>query len=382
MIRVVFHQPALPEYRLPLFKRLVSDGRFSLQLFVSDGIPGCPKTVFCEMPYVRVVKYFSLFGGRILWQKNLNSLSRSTDVMVICGNPRYISSMLGLIIAKIKGIPTIWWGQGWSSTSKPWRACIRRWLMRIGPDYILLYTHKEAEKFIDMGFSPEKTFFLNNTLDSKQIDYEKNLWSQSRLKEFQAYHGLNEKVCLLYCGRIVSKSELEVLIKALSLLKGRYFDKIRLNIIGDGDSLPDLKNLSQNLGVSDIINWCGSLYNENDLAPWFMSSSIFVYPGSIGLSINHAFSYGLPVIAHNDFAKQGPEFAYLKEGFNGITFSYSDYEDLAASISKLIDQPSLLHEMSKEALITIRDICPFDGMVGRFIDILNKASKIKRFEKN
>lgn len=377
MIRVVFHQPALPEYRLPLFKRIVADGRFSIQLFVSDGIPGCPKTVLCKMPYVRVVKYFSLFGGRILWQKNLNSLSHPTDVMVICGNPRYISSMLGLIIAKIKGIPTIWWGQGWSSTSKPWRACIRRLLMRVGPDYILLYTHAETKKFIDMGFAPEKTFFLNNAIDSKRIDIEKSLWNKSRLDIFQEDHGLNEKICLLYCGRITSKSELEVLIKALRLLENRYPDKIRLNVIGDGDRIPALKKISKNLGVSDIINWCGSLYNENDLAPWFMSSTIFVYPGSIGLSINHAFSYGLPVITHNNKAKQMPEFTYLKEGSNGLTFSYSDSADLAASISKLIDQPTLLNAMSKVALRTIRDVCPFDGMVDRFIDILNKASKNK-----
>ena len=45
----------------------------------------------------------------------------------------------------------------------------------------------------------------------------------------------------------------------------------------------------------DLVGDLGSIYDEIELAPWFLTADAFVYPENIGLSILHAFGYGLPV---------------------------------------------------------------------------------------
>ena len=64
----------------------------------------------------------------------------------------------------------------------------------------------------------------------------------------------------------------------------------------------------------DSIRWLGALYEQEVMAPWFLSAKVFVYPGYIGLSIMHAMGYGLPVITHDNMDNQSPEVAALRNG--------------------------------------------------------------------
>jgi len=375
MIRVSIQQPVVASYRLALFNELESDDRFRLQLFASEGIPGCPPSCLQQGIFQATeCEYVSLAGDVIVWQKSVREALEDTDVLVVCGNPRYLSSLELLLAAKRRGISTIWWGHGWSATSKPWRTILRKWFMKNLPDLLLLYTQKEADDFIEMGFRKETTLYLNNTIDTRPMETARQRWSGQPLEEFKRKHELNDKITLLYCGRMTEKSDLSTLIQAMAHLKNESCDAVRLIMIGDGESLVRSKQLSSRLGLDGVITWCGSIYPEYDLAPWFMSSSLFVFPGSIGLSINHAFAYGLPVITHNNPLQQGPEFSYLREGINGCTFRRSDSHGLSSLIRQLIDQPDRLEWMSREAMRTIREVCPFDGMVRRFGDALMMAA--------
>ena len=42
----------------------------------------------------------------------------------------------------------------------------------------------------------------------------------------------------------------------------------------------------------------------------------------------HAMAYGCPVISHNNFSLQMPEFESIKEGKTGTFFNYNDIDDL------------------------------------------------------
>ena len=72
----------------------------------------------------------------------------------------------------------------------------------------------------------------------------------------------------------------------------------------------------------------------DDIIPYFQNSDIFVYPGGIGLSLVHAYSFGLPVITTDNMDVHGPEIELLKQGVNGDFFTDNDSIDLANKIQR------------------------------------------------
>ena len=62
-------------------------------------------------------------------------------------------------------------------------------------------------------------------------------------------------------------------------------DTLQLVIIGGGDQESALKDRAASLGLAQQITWLGPIHDEMQLAPWFLQSDVFVYPGAIGLSL-------------------------------------------------------------------------------------------------
>jgi glycosyltransferase involved in cell wall biosynthesis len=152
----------------------------------------------------------------------------------------------------------------------------------------------------------------------------------------------------------------------------------RLVIIGDGPEKHALQTRVNALDVNDAVYWRGQIYDQAELAPWFLSALAFVYPGAIGLSLLHAFAYGLPVITHSSVEFQAPEFAALKNGVNGLTFSHGDATDLARVIHLLGENPEYAQEFGANALETIHNDYSLAGMVERFVQAVSCASAIAR----
>ena len=62
------------------------------------------------------------------------------------------------------------------------------------------------------------------------------------------------------------------------------------------------------------------------------NADLCVSPGNVGLTAMHSLAYGTPVITHNDFGHQMPEFEAIHEGINGTFFKEGNVESLAESI--------------------------------------------------
>ena len=119
----------------------------------------------------------------------------------------------------------------------------------------------------------------------------------------------------------------------------------------------------------------GAVYDEAALAPWFRAAEVFVYPGSIGLSIHHAFGYGLPVVTHGDARQQMPEFAALKPGVNGEVFPRGDAGALATVLRGLCESPARRAALAQAARETVATGWNIDDMVSRFTAALRVAAR-------
>ncbi len=177
-----------------------------------------------------------------------------------------------------------------------------------------------------------------------------------------------DKVKLLFAGRIVPEKGLDVLVKALELLKDD--SRWSLEVCGTGksrDVMPIVK-LSRGLGIADRISWPGSVDNvQQHIADSDVVIMPSISPESFGLVILEAASLGVPVIASNNGAQ--PEI--ISNGVDGMLVASGDYEALAQAIRTLIDDPDRRKAMGRAALATFNERFSYDKFFKQITDIYN-----------
>ncbi|MBI5316141.1 MAG: glycosyltransferase family 4 protein [Nitrospirae bacterium] len=378
MLNIQIIQPLVPEYRVPFFEALARDGRYDIQVFASATLPGTQslRSAHIHHSFIHLnhpCKAF--FGDRALWQKGLILESRLTagDVLVVCGNPRFLSNYPLLWNAKRRGVATVWWGIGTMPGQSSLNGVLRRQIMKWA-DVVLLYTDRERDEFLNIGFPGKRLFAINNAIDQEPIQGAIKQWTTERLREFQWQENLLDKRVFLFCGRVTPKARVDLAIQALSLLL-RENTKTLLIIIGDGEERFHLQELARQLGVTESIRWLGTLYDQSVIAPWFLTAKAFVYPGYIGLSNMHAMGYGLPVITHRNMSNQSPEVAALHEGMNGLLFEEGNAEHLARMMHRLGSCEEVRLSMSRQASQTVAVEFTLHEMVRRFLSALEAASE-------
>ncbi|MEO7028436.1 MAG: glycosyltransferase [Acidobacteriaceae bacterium] len=97
-------------------------------------------------------------------------------------------------------------------------------------------------------------------------------------------------------GRMSGEKNQRVLIEAFAQLQPR-FSNIRLRLLGGGHLEPQLKELTANLGIDDVVEFCGFSADT----PAFLSTlDLFVLPSdseAMPLTLLEAIASGLPVVA-------------------------------------------------------------------------------------
>ena len=380
-VRVSIIQPSVPEYRCPFFEQLSHVHGLCLRVVAStDGLTagelkGGERSTTFEYS---TCAHHAFFGGRLFWQQGLrlSNWLRKGDVLVVSGNPRYLSNFPLILQAKKRGVGVIWWGHGWSSGSRGFAAWLRRKIMQVA-DVVLLYTDAEVASYVSLGFDPARTFATNNALDQTLAERYSKYWDAERLKKFQEDNLVQDRRVLLFCGRLLPKADLDFLVRSLPQVLALR-PNVLLVVIGDGPELLSLQTMAKELGVEKFVRWLGSIYDERELAPWFLTADAFVFPGAIGLSVLHAMGYGLPVLTHSDSTRHGPEFAAIDAGKNSLTYTRGDLGDFLKQLSRLLADKTFRESLSNSARETVATTYSMDGMVRRFVTAVEAASKIYR----
>jgi len=376
IIRVQIIQPLIPAYRVPLFQKLAEHSDLRVKVCASRTISGRKNISSVE----REDEYADLghpcigfLGNRFLWQRKLklDPVMGKGDVIVFCGNLRFLSNIPLFVEAKKRKVGIVWWGHGFSKRRNPFKDAMGRLVMRF-IDVRLLYTDKEIEEYKCKGFPESKLFAANNAIDQQPINEATKAWTGEKLKAFKEREKIGGKEILLFCGRRVDSVSLNDVFAALAQLS-KTNDKYLFVIIGPDNSGGILGEKAKRLGVNDRIRWLGPMYDQHDLAPWFLSARCFVFPGAIGLSLLHAFSYGLPVIVPD--CTHNPEISAFRDRENGLFYKDGEVEDLAKKISEIVDHPEYQCHMSEKALKTVEKGYSMDSMVKRCVTAIRAASQ-------
>ncbi len=76
----------------------------------------------------------------------------------------------------------------------------------------------------------------------------------------------------------------------------------------------------------------GACYDENVLSRVIYAADVTVSPGKVGLLAMHSLNYGTPVITHDSFEFQMPEYEAITDNVTGSFFEYNSAESLAKEI--------------------------------------------------
>jgi len=156
----------------------------------------------------------------------------------------------------------------------------------------------------------------------------------------------NNRHDVLYSGRLIEHKNVDVLIKAIALIKSKI-PEIKCGIIGDGPEMGRLQSLTSERNLGDNIKFLGFLEKDTDVYSHMKSARIFVLPSTregAGLVTLEANVCGLPVVTIDQ--KENAATEVVIDGENGFLCQLSE-EDLAATILVALDKS---HQMRDKCI--------------------------------
>ena len=155
---------------------------------------------------------------------------------------------------------------------------------------------------------------------------------------------------LLFVGRLQNTSRwkgVHVLVDALALV-ARSVPEVVLDVAGDGDAVPWLRQRAVAAGVADRIVWHGSL-GRDELVGLYRSASVTVLPSlteseSFGMTLVEAMSCGCAVVG----SRVGGIPFVVREGVDGLLAEPGDAASLAAGLVELLTDPVRARAMGRE----------------------------------
>ena len=275
--------------------------------------------------------------GRPLFQSKVISLALRRDVksIIFLGCAEFATTWVAAAVARLTGKQVLFWTHGWTEPDHGIKRVMRKLFYRLSHK-MLLYGHHAKRIGIREGFRAENLHVIYNSLDYPAQVAAREKVSEADLAKTRASLFEQPDLPLLICtGRLVSYRRLHVLLETMQQLK-RDGAPVNLLLIGDG---PEREALEAQAKRDDLnLNVYGACYDENILSRLLMAADLTVVPGRVGLTAMHSLAYGTPVLIHDNYDDQGPEWESVIPGFNGAYFSQRDETDLVRAIREWLQQ--------------------------------------------
>lgn len=367
-LRVVVQQPALVRYRVPVFREFANRPGIDLKLVYAEypGLPNVPPDGFVG-EFIPLRRFF-IRGQEIYWHNAQwrFATKKHSDVLILSWNSRYASLIPTLLRARLNGVKTVVWGHGVSKKESRLSFWLRSRLAKMA-NAVLFYNHTNAKVFTDQGFDPRRVFVALNSLDQSIIQAARQEWldDPARLASWQREKGLDDKRVVLFVSRLDVNNRVGLLVDAAQRLVTWNTD-VRVVIVGAGEDAANLKAQIAEKSLDGKVLMVGAVYEEKQLAPYFLSASVYCYPRNIGLSILHAFGYGLPVVTGDDYKSHNPEIEALRPDENGMLYKDGDAASLADTLRTILADPAVARRMGEAAHRTVMERFSVKVMVDGF----------------
>lgn len=279
-------------------------------------------------------KRYRLWGNpeKISWKRGLLKvlISSKYQTYLMHIETRAVSDWIW-ILCKILFFPqkkVYTWAHGWYGKESKLEAAMKLWLYK-RLNGIFVYGQYAKNLMTDKGIPSEKIFVIHNSLHyTEQLKLRNSITPSNIYKE----HFRNSNPVLVMIGRLNLRKHLDMLIEAVDILRQRdeFYNVV---LIGNGEDREKLEQMVDDKQINSQFWFYGACYDEKINAELLYNSDMCVVPGDIGLTAIHSLMFGVPVVTHNCFKYQGPEFEVIRPGITGNFYNHNNVSDLADCIS-------------------------------------------------
>lgn len=267
--------------------------------------------------------------GNFFWQKGAMKLWWRPYEYYFVGGAYCITSWLMLLLSLFSKKKVVSWSHGMYGRETG----LRKWIKAVffkSCYQCLVYNQRGKELMVECGVNENKIHVVYNSLDTEH-DWE----IRKKLQPTNLYKVLfnEEYPNMVFVGRVTQEKRLDLALRAIKKLKEKG-KPVNFLVVGKDVDGVKLKDRAAVLGISDLVYLYGPCYEEEKIGEMFYNADVCVSPGNVGLTAISSLTFGCPVITHNNFSYQGPEFEAVQPGVTGDFFKQGDADDLAVVIEK------------------------------------------------
>ena len=257
-------------------------------------------------------------------------------MIILEGSFTLLTNWLAIMVAKLTGKRVLLYGHGWPRRAHGLREWVRLVFYNLA-EGLLIYGRRARQIGIENGFDPSKLYVVYNSLNEKDLLYQRRLVTEERCQALKKeLFGKEASWPLLICvGRLTAAKQLDLLLAAVKQMRGHGQD-LNILLVGDGPEREALQEQAKKEGLS--AHFTGAVHNEVSLSIYFSAADATVIPGAAGLTVIHSLAYGTPVITHDDMNSQGPEAEAVLSGETGFYYLKGDVDSLVRSINETLSQ--------------------------------------------
>ncbi len=377
---VFFLQDIVPSYRVPVFRRLSAKPQIDLTVFY-----GRPSRAMAEeglknaddLSGFRSVMLDLLEMGSHAWMPGLlRYLVRQRPDVLVAGQAGRLDVLLALLVAKVLGVRVLWFLGGVPYTDPERireyaeRGRVYRWFGRANPrdwlvrqaDGLVVYSVHAKSFYASMGHDPRRIWVAPNSPDTEALESYRAEWEGQPgvLDAERRRLSPSGEPVLFLLGRLNKARKVDTLLRAMARLRSDGVG-CALVIVGDGSERLGLEALAGSLKLPNV-HFEGPIYDERELARYFVLCDVFVTPGVASLAVKMALTFGKPVVT----VDYGLEVHDIVDGVNGFIFPMDDDVALADRLRQVLGSGEQQRAMSREALRTIRERVNINCMITGF----------------
>jgi len=190
---------------------------------------------------------------------------------------------------------------------------------------------------------------------------------EAQKKSLRQKLGLNiEGKTVLFTGRLVPGKHLDLLLESWRLALSTFEENSpNLFILGQGESLEDLKQLSVRKGLETTVHFLGE---QKDVIEFYQAADFFVLPSeSEGLSnslLEAMATETIPICSNVDGALD-----LIEDNQNGFLFESGNLESFTLTLKRALQKDAGLEKIGKDARQKVLDLCSMETITKQFENI-------------
>ena len=374
-LRVAWYHQVVPHYRVPVINRLAARPSIALTIAAGQEFAGVSHQDASDALDTPVIRLRNLWGKRgnpkVTYSLGLTKvLLGRPDIMIIGESAKNLVHWLCLGLRPLFGYKLVIIGHiHLSRRDEGLGSKVRRRLVRAA-DGVIAYGEAGAERARAWGVSSRAVVAMGNAVDLERVVAARFAVGVEAVKALRRDLDLTGPV-FLFIARPTPWKRLDVAIETMRVLAARGVTAHML-VIGGGASLPRYMAQAANL---KSVHFLGSIIDERALAPYFAVADLVFIPGAVGLAVNHAFAYGLPLVTARD-VPHGPEMAVARHDVNSVIVESCDARLFATELESIVRSPERLKALQGGAEST--NVPTLDGMVDNIEGLLLRLANRRR----